>query len=94
MYISAKARASKNGYPFDIAETDLVLPEKCPVLGIPFGTCQWYDSPSLDKVIPSLGYVKGNVKIISARANVLKRDGSLEELQAVVKYLKGHNGNK
>ena len=37
------------------------------------------NSPTLDKFIPSKGYVKGNVQIISWRANNLKNDGSPEE---------------
>lgn len=42
-------------------------------------------SPSLDKIIPSLGYVPGNVRIISARANLLKNDATVDELRAILK---------
>lgn len=39
--------------------------------------------------MPELGYVKGNVRVISYRANALKRDASVQELEAVVLYMKG-----
>ena len=50
-----------------ITINDLVFPERCPVLNIPLlSTGKRTDnSPSLDRIIPSLGYVPGNVKVIS-----------------------------
>lgn len=80
MFISAKARALKEGLPFDITEDDLEIPDVCPVLGIPFGKSQWYDSPSLDKLIPNLGYVKGNIVVVSARANNLKKRWNIKRV--------------
>lgn len=81
MVRAAKGRAKKQGVPFDITVEDIVIPEKCPALGIPLN---WNigrgkdDSPSLDKIIPNRGYVKGNVAVISARANKIKHNASLE----------------
>jgi hypothetical protein len=46
------------------------------------------NSPSLDRVVPELGYVEGNVVWISNRANILKRDAAWEELQRVAEWLK------
>jgi hypothetical protein len=46
------------------------------------------NSPSLDKIIPSKGYIKGNVWVISNRANTLKNDASLQELELLVENLK------
>ena len=37
-------------------------------------------SPTLDKIIPERGYVKGNVQVISHKANSMKRNASLDEL--------------
>lgn len=39
------------------------------------------DSPSIDKVIPELGYVRGNVWVISNKANRIKNNATLEELK-------------
>ena len=68
--------------------TDLPeIPEKCPVLGIPLGGVTSRggsdNSPSVDRIIPENGYIRGNVRIISKRANVLKNNGTLDELVLV-----------
>ena len=92
MVTQAKTRARKRNIPFDMHWTDLPeLPEKCPVLGIEIvwafrGKGGWYDdSPSIDRIIPALGYVAGNVRIISNRANRLKADATLEEMELLLK---------
>lgn len=46
-------------------------------------------SPTLDRIVPSRGYVVGNVAVISMRANRLKSDASVAELQALVSYTRG-----
>jgi hypothetical protein len=38
-------------------------------------------SPSLDRIDPGQGYVPGNVRVISDRANRLKGDRSIETLR-------------
>ncbi len=86
----AKRRAKEKCIPFDITVEDLVLPKICPVLGITIvvGKGKQVDgSATIDRIIPSKGYVKGNVCVISAKANRVKNDASLEELQLVVDYL-------
>lgn len=87
MWIHAKRRAKQKGLPFNLEVKDVpVIPDCCPVLGIPIrtATCRQNDnSPTLDRIIGQFGYVKGNVRIISWRANMLKRDATLEELRAV-----------
>lgn len=91
--IAAKARAKKQHVPFDICEDDFIIPDVCPVLGIPIKQADGRaneNSPSLDKIIPSLGYVKGNVAIISQRANWIKRDASVEEIEMLLNWLKSH----
>lgn len=90
---SAKARAKKKNIPFNITIEDFILPEKCPLLEISltvgYGSSQ-ENSYSLDKIIPELGYVKGNVWVISNRANTIKNNASLSELQLLVKNLEKH----
>lgn len=88
---AARKRAEKTGVPFDIDVDDIVFPPHCPVLGIPifFSEHRTDHTPSLDKIIPEKGYVRGNVSIISWRANRLKSDATLEELEKIIAYMKG-----
>jgi hypothetical protein len=46
------------------------------------------NSPSLDRIDTSKGYVKGNVWVISWRANKLKSDATLAELESIVLALR------
>ena len=92
MWRSAKARAIEKGLAFSISPDDIVIPEYCPVLGVKLqrnrGEGFKNSSPSLDRVIPSIGYIPGNVRVISYRANAIKRDATLAELEMLVRYLK------
>lgn len=45
------------------------------------------DSPSLDRIKPELGYVKGNIRVISFKANSIKNDASIEELRQILQYM-------
>lgn len=89
----AKKRAALSGYPYAITEDDVNVPEFCPLLGIKIsrGVGKLSDaSPSLDKIRPELGYVPGNVWIISNRANRIKSDATVQELELLVANLKRH----
>lgn len=90
MYTSIKSDAKKRGIPFTIELDDIVIPDYCPVLGIPIvcGSGKRTDnSPSLDKFIPELGYVKGNVAVISWKANRLKNNGTLDDFKHLVEWM-------
>lgn len=43
--------------------------------------------PGFIDLIPSLGYVKGNIDIISYRANMIKNCGTIEEHMKIVQYM-------
>ena len=91
LWKGAKVRAKKHGLAFDLRIEDIVIPEVCPVLGIKIevATGSWkHNSPSLDRFHQSEGYTKGNVWVISWRANCLKRDATLEELEVLVAGLR------
>lgn len=77
----AKTRARARGLDFDIEVADIEIPDRCPVLGTPM------ERPSLDRHDPSKGYVRGNIVVMSTRANVLKNDGTLDEFRKLVAYL-------
>ena len=81
-------RARKKGIPFTLEISDIVVPEVCPILGIPLSQENRNNWPSVDRVNPALGYIPGNVVVISYRANRIKNDASLEELEAIVAYVK------
>ncbi len=89
---AARIRARKQNLPFSLTVADVlaVLPEDlcCPIFGVPlvFGKHGQY-SPSLDKIIPSLGYVRGNVAIISVRANLMKSNANAFELSLLSQWL-------
>lgn len=96
LLMSARARAKKYSLEFNLTVDDIVIPATCPVLGIPIGMAEDHandrrrfpGSPSLDRIDNTKGYIKGNVQVISWRANKLKGDGTLEELEALVRYLR------
>jgi hypothetical protein len=86
----AEKRAKRKGLPFDIVVADIVIPSYCPVLGIPlyYGAGKrTANSPSVDRIVPGRGYVRGNIAVVSWRANELKRNGTLEELKKLVLWL-------
>lgn len=89
---SAKKRAKEKNLEFNITENDIIIPNICPILQIPITIGNSIDerdnSPSLDRIIPELGYVKGNVNIISFKANSLKRDGHIEDFEKIIEYIK------
>lgn len=91
----AKKRAKKYNLPFDIDVEYLesIMTTHCPVFGTPFNLGRMgegYDtkaSPSLDRVIPEYGYLKGNVVFISNLANLIKQNVTETELYAVADWL-------
>lgn len=88
---SIRARAKEKGLDFNLTLDDFVIPDVCPVLDIPlkrnFGKgFSSHNSPSLDRIVPSKGYVKGNVIIISTLANRIKQDATPEQIMKVGKF--------
>lgn len=93
MLRSARRRAAKSGVPFSITLDDIVIPARCPALNIPLrvGTGrggQTFQSPTLDRVVPELGYTPGNVMVISHRANTIKSSASPHELALVLCFVR------
>ena len=92
----ARKRAKEKSLPIDITIDDIEIPGKCPILGIQLiegkniGTgkgCWSANAPTLDRMLPSKGYVKGNICVISRRANLLKNDATLEQYKAILAYV-------
>jgi hypothetical protein len=80
---SARDRAKEKGITFCLTVSDVFVPKRCPILGIPLVPGkgkQTANSPSLDRINPLKGYVPGNVQVISYRANAMKQNASPKEL--------------
>lgn len=80
-----QGRCSRKGIPFNLTAEDIEIPSHCPILGIPLfrntgGNKPTGNSPSVDRIVPELGYIKGNIQVISQRANIMKNDANPEEL--------------
>lgn len=87
---AARRRAKAKDLPFDIDESDIRVPPICPVLNIPLttGTGVGHENaPSLDRIDPRLGYVRGNIAVISSRANRIKQDATPAEVMAVALWM-------
>lgn len=91
----AKARAKKIGLPFDLTEQDITpLPVACPVFGKPLRISTHPHDPwsySIDRINNEKGYVTGNVAVMSSRANRLKNDGTLQEFEDLIRWMKAHS---
>lgn len=84
LWHGAKSRACRRGREFTITPEDITIPEVCPVFGTPMV------SPSLDRIKNDKGYVPGNIAVISERANRLKSDATIEELEQILAYMKSN----
>jgi len=84
-------RARKLNVPFDLKPSDIIVPQFCPVLGIPIerntGAVK-FNSPSVDRIIPSLGYTSGNIIIVSHKANMIKSNATPDEILQVGEFYK------
>ena len=84
MVRTAKRRAKELGFDFNISEEDVIIPTHCPILGVELVLNEGKlagNSASLDRIDSSKGYVKGNVWVISHKANAMKSNATLAELK-------------
>ena len=78
------------------------FPTQCPVLSLPKvpylldwsgGKRQWEgpnrNAPSLDRMDPDLGYIPGNVMIVSMLANGMKQNATPEQLKQFARWCLG-----
>lgn len=86
----AKQRALKYNLDFNIEESDIIVPTVCPILEVPikWGKKGEYEySPSLDRIDNEKGYIKGNIMVISKRANTMKNSATIQELKTFCKNI-------
>jgi hypothetical protein len=88
-----RVRCKQHGWPCDLTYEYLlsIVGDSCPVFGTPYdftgGSKRGKpNSPSVDRIIPARYYIKDNVVIVSMRANWLKRDATITELQQLARY--------
>lgn len=89
LWLRAKGNAAAKGVPFTLHEQDLIVPDVCPVLGIPlFFTPNQAtpNTPSVDRIEAGGPYSKDNVIVISLRANTIKNCGTPEEHQQIYEF--------
>jgi hypothetical protein len=88
MWCDAKKRAEAANVPFTIKPQEIVIPKLCPFLEIPLFVAKGQpgrNSPSLDRIKRDLGYVPGNIRVISYKANSMKSDSTIEEFVLMAK---------
>lgn len=94
LWLWARKRARARGINFNIDLDDIVIPDLCPILGIKLEKSSDHvkpESPTLDRIDNQKGYIKGNVAVISWRANSIKKDATLEEVRAIARYMEQTN---
>lgn len=92
-FILKRSYCKQRNIPFDLTPEYLesIWTDKCPVFGFEFEKHNKISdkSPALDRLNPKFGYIKGNVVYISARANRIKYDATVEELRRIADWLEG-----
>jgi t-SNARE complex subunit (syntaxin) len=91
LYKNIKSRCKRIEREFSIELEDIIIPEKCPVFGFELkreDKQTWMCAPSVDRIDSSKGYIKGNITVVSRRANILKRDATVDELEQLLNYYK------
>jgi len=90
MWRTSKSRAKRDNREFNIEVSDIIIPDICPVLGLFISKeakGRQDNSPSLDRIDNSKGYVKGNICVISWKANNIKNVGTAEEHRKIAEYI-------
>jgi len=88
MFDAARSRAAKQGTRFTITVEDVrrAWRARCPVFGWTWG--KGPRAPSLDRLRPELGYVPGNIAVMSMRANQIKSDAGARDVERVAKWMR------
>jgi hypothetical protein len=93
--MNIKRRAITKGRDFDLTKEYLfsLITDECPVFKVPLnykyrGAKTPTETPSVDRIDSTKGYVQGNIVIISRRANTIKNDATWQELQTLADWLR------
>jgi hypothetical protein len=81
-----KNRAKNKNLDFDLVDKhDIIIPPRCPYLGIEFEYGHPDYSMSVDRIDCTKGYTKDNIEVISTLANRMKNKATLKQLIAFAK---------
>lgn len=83
-----RKQAKKKGLVFNLELADIIFPEYCPVLGIKLERGRSDNSYSVDRIKNELGYIKGNILIVSLLANRIKNSSTPDEIIKVGEFYK------
>jgi hypothetical protein len=95
MFQKAKKRREQEGHTLDFTLEDIkgLVVETCPVFGVPlqYGGDDFnpVSSATIDAMNHSMGHVKGNLRIISAKANTVKNNSTPEEMKKLFTCMQG-----
>jgi hypothetical protein len=85
LWRSARDTARRKGLEFDIEESDILIPETCPYLGVKLTNTRLAGfvatNMSIDRIDSRKGYVKGNIQVMSRLANIMKSNATPEQLR-------------
>lgn len=70
---------------FTISVEDIVIPERCPYMGVVFIPLDKKYGYSLDRIDSSKGYTPENIQVISRIANIMKNNATEQELISFAK---------
>lgn len=90
IFVDKRKNARDRGVEWKLVLGDIDWPTHCPVLGMRLDYMskgRRENSPSFDRTNPLKGYIPGNVKVISWRANRIKNDGTAAEHAAIARYM-------
>jgi len=97
MLNNSKQRAKAAGLEHTLIIEDIIIPDYCPVLGIKLETGdrkKHFNSPSIDRIYNNKGYTKDNIVIVSTRANLLKKDATIDELNKLSNFYNMFNNKE
>lgn len=86
---NSRQRAKRSNLENNLTREDIIIPDKCPVFDIPLkreDKSTWNNAPSIDRIDNTKGYTKDNIIIVSRRANILKKDASIDELTQMADF--------
>jgi hypothetical protein len=91
LYHIGRARARYKNIEWNLEISDIVVPKRCPVLGMKLkmnSVVPKNNSATIDRINPNIGYIKSNVAVISHLANKIKSNATVEEIKKTYQWLK------